>query len=75
MGQNGPVTTFLSVLIARSAPGTVDALGPVVAAGPFGVGKSLAVLLVASAFLLGAMAVGGLLGDISRRRKSRPKRH
>ena len=47
VGQNGPVTTSLSVLVARSAPGAMDALGPVVAAGPFGVGKSLAVILVA----------------------------
>ena len=75
VGQNGPVTTSLSVLVARSAPGAMDALGPVVAAGPFGVGKSLAVILVASAFLLGAMVVGGHLGDASRRRKSRRKRH
>jgi len=75
VGQNGPVTTSLSFLVARSASGAVDALGPVVAAGPFGVGKSLAVILVASAFLLGAMVVGGHLGDASRRRKSRRKRH
>src|SRR4029079_6273339 len=74
VGQNGPVTTSLSVLVARSAPGTVDALGPVIGAGPFGVGKTLAVILAASAFLLGAMVVGGHLGDLSRRRKDRRKR-
>jgi hypothetical protein len=75
VGQNKPVTTSPSVLVVHLAPGMVHTLGPVVTAGPFGVGKSLAVLLAASAFLLGAMLVGGHLGDKSRRRKNRPKRH
>lgn len=75
VGENSPVTTSLLALVAYSAPGTVDAIGPVVTAAPFGVGKSLAVLLVVSAFLLGAMLLGGLLGGASRRRRGRNKRH
>jgi hypothetical protein len=74
-GRLGRVTTFLSALVARSAPGTVDALGPVVTAGSFGVGKGLAVLIALFAFLLGAMVLGGHLGAASRRRKTRRKRH
>ena len=69
--QTRPVTTSLFALVARSTPGTVDALGPVVAAAPFGVGKGLGVLLAASAFLFGAMVLGGYLGAASRRRKNR----
>ena len=69
--QTRPVTTSLLALVARSAPGTVDALGPVVAAAPFGVGKGMGVLLAASAFLFGAMVLGGYLGAASRRRKHR----
>jgi hypothetical protein len=75
VGENGPVTTSLLALVAYSAPGAVDAIGSVVIAAPFGVGKSLAVLLAVSAFLLGAMLLGGLLGGASRRRKGRDKRH
>jgi hypothetical protein len=72
--QNGRVKTSLLALASHSAPGTVDAIGPVVTAAPFGVGKSLAVMLAVFGFLLGAMFLGGLLGS-SRRRKSRDKRH
>jgi hypothetical protein len=72
--QNGRVKTSLLALLSHSAPGTVDALGPVVTAAPFGVGKSLAVMVAVFAFLLGAMSLGGLLGA-SRRRKGREKRH
>jgi hypothetical protein len=75
LGQNGVVTTSLLALAAHSAPGTVDALGPVVTAAPFGVGKGIAVLLAVFAFLLGAMVLGGLLGAASRRRKNRSNRH
>jgi hypothetical protein len=75
LGQNGVVITSLFALAAHSSPGMVDALGPVVAAGPFGVGKSLAVLVAGSAFMLGAMVLGGELGAASRRRKNRNKRH
>jgi hypothetical protein len=69
------MTSTLHVLVAHSVSGTVDALGPVVTAGPFGVGKSLAVILAISAFLLGAMVAGGRLGETSRRRRNRQKRH
>jgi len=75
LGENGSVTISLAALYARSAPGTVDALGPVVTAGPFGVGKSMAVLLAVFAFLLGAMVLGGHLGAASRRRKHRQREH
>ena len=77
MGQTGPVTISLFALIAlvtSSAVGTVAELGPVVTAAPFGVGKGMGVLLAASAFLLGAMMLGGHLGAASRRRKNRQKR-
>ncbi len=74
MEQNGLVKTSLFALASHSDPGTVDALGPVVTAAPFGVGKSLAAMVAVFAFLLGAMFIGGLLGA-SRRRKDRDKRH
>jgi hypothetical protein len=75
LGHNKAVTTTMSVLVPRSTPAAVDALGPVVTAGPFGVGKGLAVLLAISAVLLGAMVLGGYLGAASRRRKDRQKGH
>ena len=70
------ITTLFAWAVS-SAPGVVDALGLPISTTSFGPRKAFAVLVVAFAFVLGAMFLGGHLGEASRRRrdKRRDKRH
>ena len=72
--QDGSVTTPLVALAAYPAPRAVGALGAVVTAASFGVGRGFAALVAVFAFLFGLMVLGGHL-RASRQRKRRDNRH